>query len=375
MNAMTAVNSQLAAVRRRRGVSASGLAKDAGVSRQTIYAIEAGTYVPNTEVTLRLARALEVSVEELFALREQSDATPERITADILDSAPSRQGQPVRVCRIVGRLVAVPASASPYYLPEADGVISRVAGSRSKAQLSLFSKEESAEKRLVMAGCDPAMSLLCNMVRQTSGVEVVTAGASSKLALQWLKEGKVHIAGSHLEDRATGDFNVPYLKREFAWEDLAVVTFANWEEGLLTAAGNPKQLKTVDDLARRDLRFVNRQLGSGSRLLLDSLLTDRGIPSARVKGYERIADGHLAAAWLVASAQADCCLATRSAARSFGLDFIPLHAERYDLVMRKESLALPAVQAFLDVLQRSALRRKLEALAGYDTSRTGAVVV
>ena len=94
----------------------------------------------------------------------------------------------------------------------------------------------------------------------------------------------------------------------------------------------------------------------------------------KVQGYDRVAYGHLAAAYCVVSKEADVCLATRSAARTFGLDFIPLHSERYDLVMRKRTTELPAVKAFLDVLQRATLRRKLEVLAGYDTSQTGTVV-
>ena len=100
-----------------------------------------------------------------------------------------------------------------------------------------------------------------------------------------------------------------------------------------------------------------------------------GIDAQRSQEYHRIAYGHLAAAYCLVSREADVCLATRSAAQAFGLDFIPLHSERYDLVMRKRTADLPAVKAFLDVLQRATLRRKLEALAGYDTSDTGVLVV
>jgi len=107
---------------------------------------------------------------------------------------------------------------------------------------------------------------------------------------------------------------------------------------------------------------------------LDKLLEKAGMDAANVQGYDRIAHGHLAAAYCVVSHEADVCLATRSAAQTFGLDFVPLHSERYDLVMRKRTADLPAVKAFLDVLQRATLRRKLEVLAGYDTSQTGMLV-
>ncbi|MDZ4797522.1 MAG: substrate-binding domain-containing protein [Bryobacteraceae bacterium] len=126
--------------------------------------------------------------------------------------------------------------------------------------------------------------------------------------------------------------------------------------------------------ASSSLRLVNREAGSGSRALLDRLLSEAGLSQTRVHGYDRFALGHLPAAFQILSKAADVCIATRSAAQTFGLDFIPLQSARYDLVMRKRTGDLPAVKAFLDVLQRATLRRKLEVLAGYDTSQTGSVV-
>ena len=143
---------------------------------------------------------------------------------------------------------------------------------------------------------------------------------------------------------------------------------------MVIAAGNPKRIRKIEDLARKNIRFVNREPGSGSRGLLDELLEKAAMEANKIQGYDRIAFGHLAAAYCIVSHDADVCLATRSAAQTFGLDFIPLRSERYDLVMRKRSADLPAVKAFLDVLQRATLRRKLEVLAGYDTSETGALV-
>jgi putative molybdopterin biosynthesis protein len=370
----TRVESRLGQVRKRRGVTASDLARRVHVSRQTIYAIEAGTYVPNTEVALNLARELEVTVDELFTLQKGSQKLPESLASEVLSAAPPVKGQPVRVCQIGARWVSVPVSASPYYMPEADGIIKRTGRANGRADLVVFAKEEAGQKRLVLAGCDPATGLLARMVERISGVEIVSAAASSKLALTWLSEGKVHIAGSHLEDPKTGEFNLPFIRKEYPDEDFSVVTFARWEEGLVVALGNPKGIRKIEDLARRSVRFVNRELGSGSRALLDKRLGKAGIDAHRVQGYDRVAYGHLAAAYCVVSREADVCLATRSAAQTFSLDFIPLHSERYDLVMRKRTADLPAAKAFLDVLQRATLRRKLEVLAGYDTSDTGVLV-
>jgi putative molybdopterin biosynthesis protein len=370
----TRVENRLGPTRKSRGLGASELARRVHVSRQTIYAIEAGTYVPNTEVALNLARELEVTVDELFSLQPGSQNVPESLVAEVLSAAAPAKGQPVRICQIGSRWVSVPVSASPYYMPEADGIIKRTGRPNGRADLVVFAKEEAAHKRLVLAGCDPASGLLSRMVEKVSGVEIVSAAASSKLALTWLKEGKAHIAGSHLEDPKTGEFNLPFIRKEFPGEDLCVVTFARWEEGLVVVSGNPKGIRKVEDLARKNVKFVNREPGSGSRALLDQLLVKAGMDAQRVQGYDRVAYGHLAAAYFVLSRDADVCLATRSAAQTFGLDFLPLHSERYDLVMRRRTAELPAAKAFLDVLQRATLRRKLEVLAGYDTSETGTLV-
>jgi len=367
------VENRLGQIRKSRGVSAADLARRVDVSRQTIYAIEAGTYVPNTEVALNLARELEVTIDDLFSLQEGSQKSPESLATELLSAETPVKGQPVRICQLGSRWVSVPVSASPYYMPEADGIIKRT-GKTGRADLVVFAKEEAAQKRLVLAGCDPATGLLSRMVEKISGVEIVSAAASSKLALTWLSEGKVHIAGSHLEDPKTGEFNLPFIRKHFPDEDFIVVTFARWEEGLVLAPGNPKGVRKVEDLARKNVRFVNREPGSGSRGLLDKLLEKSGMDAQKVQGYERIAFGHLAAAYCVLSGDADACLATRSAAQTFGLDFIALRSERYDLVMRRRTADLPAAKAFLDVLQRATLRRKLEVLAGYDTSQTGMLV-
>lgn len=368
------VENQLAQVRKSRGIGASDLARRVSVSRQTIYAIEAGTYVPNTEVALCLARELEVTVDELFALGAGSRQSPESIAAEVLSTSVPAKGQPVRICQIGSRWVSVPVSATPYFMPEADGIVQRAGKVNGRADLIVFAKDEASQKRLVLAGCDPATGFLSNMVERVSGVEIVSAAASSKLALSWLKDGKVHIAGSHLEDPKTGEFNVPYIREEFPNEDLVVVTFAKWEEGFVVSPGNPKGVTRAEDLVKKNVRLVNREPGSGSRALLDKLLKQVGIPGSKVQGYARIAYGHLAAAYAIVSGEADVCVATRSAAQTFGLDFVPLHNARYDLVMRKRTADLPAAKAFLDVLQRATLRRKLEVLAGYDTSQTGALV-
>ena len=363
------IKNHISGIRAGRGLSVAELAKRVGVTRQTLYSIEAGTYVPNTEVALKMARELETSVEELFVLPKSELDASAAMQTDYLSSSKPGKGQAVRVCRVGDKWVSIPASPSPYYMPEADGVITET------TRTAVFSKEEAGRKRLVIAGCDPATSLLARLVERLSGVEVVHAPASSRLALTWLKEGKVHIAGSHLEDPDTAEFNLPFVRRTFPRQEMSVLTFAEWEEGFVVVRGNPKNIRSIHDLVRTGVRFTNRETGSGSRGLLDKLLRKASLRPARISGYDRVVPGHLAAAHSIVIGDADCCIATRSAAQSYGLGFVPLRSERYDFVLRRETMDHPAVEAFCDVLQRSVVRRKLETLAGYDTSKTGALLV
>ena len=268
----SSVKNQLGAVRRGCGIGAAELAKRVGVSRQTIYAIEAGSFVPNTEVALRLAHELEVTVDALFTIEAEERFPWKPIKSEVLSASAPAAGQGVQICRVGDRLVSVPVNAAPYFLPEADGIIAKLGRKPGTAGVVLFSPEQGSLKRLVLAGCDPATGLLARMVEREAGVEVVSAAASSRLALTWLREGKVHVAGSHLKDDETGEFNLPILQRDYPDEDFAVVTFARWEEGYVTSAGNPEGIRTAADLARPRIRLVNRELGAGSRALLDHLL-------------------------------------------------------------------------------------------------------
>jgi putative molybdopterin biosynthesis protein len=368
---MGRVQTNLVTIRKARGISAAELARKVGVTRQTIYAIEAGTYVPNTEVTLRLGRELEVAVEELFSLPGERRERAATVTAEYLGQTVPGNGQAVRVSRVGTKWVSVPVDARPYHLPEADAVVTASPSRAHKAKLCLFSEDETMRNQIVLAGCDPATSLLARTVERLSGIEIVHAPASSQLALDWLKETKVHIAGSHLQDPDSSEFNLPLIRRQFPNRDMAVVSFARWEEGFVLAAGNPKRIRGIEDLERKNVTLMNRELGSGSRALLDRLIRSSGMATRSVRGYDRVAFGHLSAAHAVMAGEADCCIATRSAAQTFGLDFVPLRSEQYDFVLHRETLRLAAVEALCDALQRATLRRKLETLAGYDTSQTG----
>jgi putative molybdopterin biosynthesis protein len=358
---------QLHEIRTRRGIGVAGLARQTGVSRQTIYAMEAGDYVPNTSVALQLARVLEVSVESLFTLEADAPESAPSVPVEFLGPR-IQQGQPVQLCRVGKRTLGISAAPQTLGLPLADGV----ALSASSAQA--FEDQPAYDKRLLVAGCDPAISVLAQFLLRSEGVELIAAPCSSRTALEWLKEGKVHVAGSHLRDDRTGEYNLPVIKRLFPQGGVRVVTFAIWDQGLVIMRGNPKGIRAAADLGRKGVTIVNREQGAGSRQLLDKELAASGISNRQISGYHTIANGHLPAAFRVSCGDADCCIATRSAAQAFGLDFIPLATERYDLVFPRRYEDFPAIQSLLDVLHRSALRRRLELLAGYDTSHTGNLV-
>lgn len=372
MKPPAAIENRLAQLRQKRGFSAARLAESAGISRQTVYAIEAGSYVPNTALALQLARVLEVSVEDLFALPEDAAAPPLRVEEPVLlpGSEKPEAGQPVELCRVDRRLVASPPSPVLWYLPASDGILTGERAGRGRARVQVFQPEEEFRNRLLVAGCDPAISVLARHV-QAAGIELVLAHRNSSQALALLQEGSIHVAGTHLRDEASGESNIPEVGRMFAKRQVAVISYAVWEEGIVTARGNPKGIRAVEDFARPDVTMVNREAGAGSRVLLDAHLRRAGVPARQVKGYEHEARGHLPAAWQVQSGAADCCIATRAAARVFGLAFVPLVSERYDLVIRRSHLDLPGVQALLDTLGRVRFRRELESVGGYDARDAG----
>jgi molybdate-binding protein len=215
--------------------------------------------------------------------------------------------------------------------------------------------------RLLIAGCDPALSLLAHHAR-SAGVEAVLASGNSAQSLEWLKAGKIDIAGSHLNDSSpTG-------------RGFAAVTFALWQEGFVIKRGNPKGIRRIEDLANPRVRFVNREEGSGSRHLFDSLLQRAGMSPSKIRMCDTTVPGHLAAAWAVASGAADCCIAAGSAARRYGLDFVPLAEERFELMLPKRDLSRKSIQNLFEILSRSRFRRELETIAGYDVSNAGEMI-
>lgn len=369
----------LQALRQKRGLSAADLAAETGVTRQTIYAIEAGNYVPNTVVALKLARVLDVTVEALFEIEEAAPAAPQSLDAVFLgDAKTSYEGQFVQLCPVNGTLIATVPDSTDWSLPPADAVLlskpraqtKTGGGAPATVKVQPFHVRLNLDRRLLAAGCDPGISVLARHLRRAK-VELIVLNRNSTAALDLLKQGLVHIAGTHLNDEENGQSNLATVHRLFDRRSVAVVGFSNWEEGIVVARGNPKAIHTIADFARKGISMINREPGAAVRILLDRELKRLKIAGKAIDGYDRMAAGHLPAAMQVMAGGADGCIATKVAARVFGLDFVPLVRERYDLVLRKKHLDLPEMQAVFDVLGQSEFRRELEALGGYDTSPAG----
>jgi putative molybdopterin biosynthesis protein len=184
-----------------------------------------------------------------------------------------------------------------------------------------------------------------------------------------LRRREAHLAGIHLLNPDTGEYNLSYVREQLPDLPVRLVTFAHREQGLIVADGNPKGIQSFDDLVRA--RFVNRQRGAGTRLLLDYELNRRQITAEQIAGYDHEEYTHLAVAAAVASGVADCGLGVRSAAEALDLSFIPVGWERYDLCIPLDYLELEGMKVLLTLLQDDAFKKMLGKQPGYDTHATG----
>ncbi len=366
--------SRLKSVRVARGLSQAELAKLVGLTRQAVYMIEAGRYLPNATAALRLARALGCKVEDLFLLEEEELPSVE---AEAI-AGRTEPGDRMKLWKVGGRTWALPLSAMgepSRGFVSADGVLlERPAGGKHKLVLEALEDPAAFDRRIAIAGCDPALSVIADrLARGPEPIPVVVWPMGSTDALAQLGKATVHLAGVHLRDR-DGEFNLPFLRKHLGRKRTMVVTFAFWEMGLVVSPGNRKSIRSVADLARKGVRIANRERGSGARQLLDRRLAKEGIPAREIAGYDRECRLHSEVARSVLEGSADAAVAPLAVARLLGLGFVPLEIERYDLVVPGDLNDHPSVHRLLEALTTRSVRRELEALGGYDTAHTGEVV-
>ena len=213
---------------------------------------------------------------------------------------------------------------------------------------------------------DLAVEALADQLGEHLNLVILPVGSLDGLVM--LREGLCHFSGCHLLD-LSGEYNLPFIQHLFPDRDMRVFTLAYREQGLMLFPGNPKQVRSLSDLLRPGIVFINRQKGSGTRLWFDHEMQRLGLPAEQVRGYEHEVRLHTECARLVRSGEADAAIGLRAAAVQAGLDFIALFQERYDIVLPQGQA--DSLVPLLDTLQTSAFRRGVEALTGYDTKHTG----
>jgi len=373
---MASSGNAVARARMARDLTQTELARRAGISRQALGAIESGAYHPGVAIAIRLARELGSSVESLFG--EIDDETPTLVDASWFDGEPRREaaGAQSRVvlARVRGKVVAVPQPAARLMLAPAAGLMQR-APRRHRVDVCTFRLPNEIDSTILMSGCDPAVAILADwLARRQSPVNAVAIPCSSQRALRDLVDGRAHVAGVHLRDQKSGEYNLAPIRRALGRRRSIVVNFARWEIGLAMAPGNPLAIRGFADLARPGLRIVNREAGSGARSALDEALADQNLKPDSIAGYEVEAGGHLDVASAIAAGLADVGVTIRLGADAFGLHFIPYRDERYDLVIMETEVESAPIKAMLDALNSRRFAREVSQLCAHDTSQMGQVI-
>ena len=225
---------------------------------------------------------------------------------------------------------------------------------------------------IVTGSHDLILDVLKNELQKNiSNLNLVSFNVGSMGGLLALKQRKTHLATSHLLDPENGEYNFSYIKRILPHRELKVVNLAYREQGIMVKKGNPKNIKSIDDLVKKDITFVNRQKGSGTRVLLDYLLKGKGYNPLRIKGYSREEYTHLMVASSVAEGNVDAGLGILSAAKAFYLDFIPITKERYDIIMSLEFYSNWKMKEILQIIRSENFQKKVLDLGGYDLTLSG----
>ena len=287
----------------------------------------------------------------------------------------------VAVGRVGDKMIATPVQRGAgvvMSLVRADGMV-RIArhtegvDAGAEVEVELLRPLEEVENTIVAIGShDLALDLMRSFLRRGNpSVNLASAHVGSLGGLLALRRGEAHVAGCHLLDTETGEYNTSYVRRYLPDTPVAIVRLVGRTQGLMTAPGNPLNIASLEDLQRPEVRFVNRQRGSGTRVLLDYRLRQMGAAPDEIVGYQREEYSHLAVAAAVSGRSADTGLGVLSAARALELEFVPLLNEEYDLVIPTEHYESGHLQPLLELLAAPDFRLAVDDLGGYDVSRMG----
>ncbi len=291
----------------------------------------------------------------------------------------------VKVGRVEDKYIVTPVGRGAGLLMSvvrADGYIVVPRGSEGFSQgseitVNLWRTKQDIDNTVVCIGShDNTLDILYNFLRKRYPyVTLSSAHVGSMGGLVAIKKDEAHIAGTHLLDETTGEYNIPFIKRLMPDKKVVLINLVYRIQGFIVKKGNPKDIKGFEDLCREDVVFINRQAGSGTRLLLDKHLRELGISPTKIKGYERDEYTHMGVASAVLTGRADVGLGILAAAQALDLDFIPVAEERYDILIPKDFIELGTIQAVLKIIREDdEFKTTVESLGGYNVRDMGKVI-
>jgi len=291
----------------------------------------------------------------------------------------------VKLGQVGNRVVATPlprGAGCITSITEADGIIripNHIEGIKDNetAAAELLRPVSSIRDTIVVVGShDNTLDVLADMIKvKQSHLTISSSHVGSMGGLMAVKRGACHLAGSHLLDTEDGSYNVTYVAKHLSQNDVKLVNLVYRDQGLIVGRGNPKGITGVEDLARSDISFINRQPGSGTRILFDYRLDRVGINPADIIGYQHEEFTHMAVAVAVLSGTVDAGLGIYAAAKALDLDFIPVVTEQYDLIIPRAHFETENIQLMLETINSAEFKRRVNALGGYSTEKTGTIII
>jgi molybdate-binding protein/DNA-binding transcriptional regulator YhcF (GntR family) len=348
------------------------------------YQLKPGDRVPTVRDLAHTLRINPATVARAYQELEQQGilGASRRRGTIVMGETDSPQRQPLRQSRLAGIVNNVILDTlSQGYTPEELEAAFSLQLSRwrfqRETQETAANVSIPAEKKVIniVGSNDMALELLVSRLKYKSpDITVQITPAGSLGGLLAIQEGKADMAGIHLLDEETGEYNYPYIRHTLQGIEVAVVHLADRIQGFMVAKGNPKHFAGLEDLSRSDITFSNRQKGSGTRVWLDYKLRELGILPHSIKGYAKELDTHIAVAMSIVRGEADVALGIQAAANSCNLDFIPATKERFDLVIPVNNYRSPLFAPLMEIIKSSEFKKVVDEMGGYDTAQTGDTV-
>ena len=331
-----------------------------------------------------LEKVLHPLLEEWFCTGPSAaDTVTATLSRPVISGLKYREFVRVRMGKVGDRMVAAPLNRGSGVVTsfvKADGILEVPRGlegyeAGSEVEVSLLRPRQELDNILVAIGShDPLLDEIGDLLHQSDpSLFMSSSHVGSMGGIMAVKRGETHIAGTHLLDEADGTYNYSYIRKFFPQGGVRLVECVGRTQGLMLSSGNPKGIHSLKDLTAPGIRYVNRQKGSGTRVLMDYLCRKEGIFPEDIYGYDREELTHMSVAVQIASGTADAGMGIYSAAKNYGLDFLPVCMEQYDLLIPDAAWDTPVVKKLLEILQSDDFRRRAEALGGYELNHPGTI--